>query len=304
MDIEIWYNNSTIRRMHGMFRSWTKLESGPITVKHGTPDWNYITNHVHPFSGGHWYVNELRTIAKINGKYIFLDGTDRPRMCANSHLVPFSLVIKFQFNPSHGFYAHAASPVVPFTYELSIYDMPFIQELRELRNEVIRSKKFTTSLYWAGIFVNHPTRDCIRSLNNTKLGSCKKYSYKEYMRAMATTQVGIAVPGCGDFCHRDIEQAAIGTPYLRKTFINATRNPRLPNVHYYTIEKEGIQFGQLLDHYINYFEPNGELRNFTPEEWDMHCEISNNSMKWFDENSSPEGSFKVFCQILEENNII
>jgi hypothetical protein len=305
MDIEIWYNDSDIRQMHGMFHSWTNLKHNAINIKICKPDWDYISNHVHSFSGGHWYVNERRTIAKINDKYIFFDATDRPGLSANSHLVPFSLIIKFQYSNLLDYYISSVSPVVPFTYILSFYNMNLIQECRQLREEILQHRKFATSIYWAGVYKNHPQRRPIQGmLNATKLGSCKKYFYDNYMKAMATTQVGIAVPGCGDFCYRDIELAAIGTPYVRKHFRNTTRNPRLPNVHYYSIGGDEVPFGQLLQHYIDYFEPNGELRPFTNEEWEMHCEISNNSMKWFDENSSPEGSFKLFCEILEEHNLI
>lgn len=300
--IEFW-DTSHREGMNAMFSSWIGINPS-IEVKPTIPDYVYIDKINSLLDQAHSYIREFRTIIKVNNKYIFMDAVDRPVLAAESYKVPFDLICKFQFDPTPGAYAHSIAPVVPFTYTLRKYNMDFIYKNRELRKEIMNNKQFTSSIYWGGGMKSnrHVRRKLRHSLTvQAKKAICATLGYDDYMKMMATTLAGVAVSGRGDFCYRDIELAGMGTPFFRQSFANITRNPRIPNIHYYSING-GLQ--QTLQHYINYFEPNGELRNFTPEEWDKHCEISNNSMKWFDENSSPEGSFKVFCEILEENNII
>jgi hypothetical protein len=299
--IKFW-DNTHQEGINAMFHSWTTFTDSvqPINADH-----EYVKTHITPLLAcEHSYVREFRTIIEVNNKYIFIDSVDGTYLCAESYKVPFALILKSQYDPAPNAYTHALAPVSPFTYPLRKYKMDFIYKNRKLREEIMQNKAFTSSMYWGGTFKgNRKERHKLRHylVNKAQKAVCQSFDYEEYLHRMATTLVGISVDGRGEFCYRDIELAGIGTPYFRPSFSNATYNLRLPGVHYYSINS-GLR--HTLDHFIDYFEPDRELRDFTKEEWDMHCEISNNSMKWFDENSSPEGSFKLFCEILEKHNIL
>lgn len=162
-------------------------------------------------------------------------------------------------------------------------------------------------MFWAGkINTNHKQRTVVQNYlkKNMKRATHKRLPYEQYFSEMATTLAGIAVAGTGDFTHRDIELMSVGNAFVRKTFVNQTRDPRIPGIHYYSLGGNEVGINKTIRHFGTYFEPNGEYREFTDEEWRQHCEMSYNARKWWEQNGSPVGTFTLFREILEENNIV
>lgn len=304
VDIEYW-DNGNRGGMGGMVREWQKLDTGSLKIKMAVPEWDYIKHLWTLTKSPHRFVRGLRTIVKVNGKYLFLDSTDRSRLAAESWKLPFDLILKFQYCPDRS-YRKIKSKVVPFTYTMSYYDMALVQRCWEKRQEVLRTRKFTSSMFWAGkLNTNRKQRDVVMAyLRAMKHSTYKKRAYKKYFSELATTQAGIAAAGTGDFTHRDIELMSVGSAFFRKTFENSTRNPRIPNVHYYSIGGHEVGIGKTMKHFCRYFEPERQYRVFSDEEWDKYREISYNARKWWEENGSPQGTFNLFREILEENNIV
>ncbi len=306
MDIEYW-DCGDRRGLSGLVYTWMDLDTSPFEIKFVAPEQKYL-DHLRTFTDRlHSYVRALRTIVKINGKYIFLDSVDSANISAESWKLPFDLIIKFQYQPGNASYEMTPTPVVPFTYTMGrYYDMNFVDKCWEKRQEVLLTRNFSSSMFWAGKIGTCPKpRGCVRRhIRKMKYASCERKPYEDYMLELATTQAGVAVAGTGDFTHRDIELMSVGNSFVSRHFKNTTRNPRVPNVHYYSIGDARTGINEIMEHFCEYFEPNGEYRDFTDEEWTRHCEIGYNARKWWEENGSPEGTFKLFCEILEENNIV
>ena len=72
------------------------------------------------------------------------------------------------------------------------------------------------------------------------------------------------------------------TPLVDLTFYN----PLEENKHYITA--------------ANPEEVKEKINNITKENWE---EMSNNGIKWYEENCSIEGSFNITNKILNENNV-
>lgn len=305
MNIEYW-DNGHRGGMGGLVHEWTKLDTGPFKIKLVPPEQKYLDGLKTFTNIEHQYVQGLRTIVKINGKYLFLDFTDRSGQAAESGKLPFDLIVKFQHDILSKTYQESLTPVVPFTYTMSWYDMPLVDKCWKLRQEVLQNKKFTSSMFWAGNLSTNPNlrTAVVLYLVEMKHSAYTQKSYAEYFSELATTQVGVAAAGTGDFTHRDIELMSVGNAFVRKTFQNTTKNPRIPGVHYYSIGGHEVGINKTMSHFCDYFEPAGEYRVFTDEEWDKHREMSYNARKWWEENGSPEGTFNLFREILEENNIV
>lgn len=305
MDIECWDGRDR-GGLGGLLNRWNEIDTGSFDIKFVEQEQKYL-DHLRTFTDRrHSYIRKLRTIVKVNDKYIFLDSVDDANISAESWKLPFDLIIKFQYRPDHYSYAWTSTPVVPFTYTLGRYDMALIEKCWKKRQEVLRTRKFTSSMFWAGkIHTNASQRNPVRNaLRQMKHADTERKAYRDYLSELATTQVGVATAGTGDFAHRDMELLSVGNAFVRKTFVNSTRNPLIPNVHYYSIGGNDLGISAMMKHFCEYFEPNGQYRDFTDEEWTRHREMGYNARKWWEENGSPEGTFKLFCEILEENNIV
>ncbi len=307
LDIEYWDNGSR-DGMGAMVRSWQHIDTGKLNIKLLVPKEHLkYEKYLWTFTRlNHRYVRALRTIVKINGKYIFMDATDRNNLAAESWKIPFDLIIKFQHHPDPAVYAKSIAPVVPYTYTMSYYNMELIHQCRAKRQEALKARKFTSSMFWAGSHgTNHKLRGrAIYFLKHMEHAKFTKMPYPKYISELATTQAGLAIAGMGDFTHRDIELSSVGNPFVRKTFFNITRNPRVPGIHYYSIGGHEVGINRTIRHFRNYFEPEGNFRQFTDEEWEKYCEIGENSLQWYEENGSPQGTFNLFREILEEQNLI
>ena len=257
--------------------------------------------HDHPIPDRH------RTILEVNNKLIYFDQQDYPGIGAKLEEVPdlFDLAIKFQYRENN--YKKIPFKVVPFTY-FTPSDNKMVVSHRKQREEVLQSRKFKYSIMWAGS--TGKTGLHVRKAINYRLRTYAKQSIhgrfgiEDYYNHICNSMAGAAARGIGDFCHRDIEFMAIGTPFLRKHFRNQTRDPLIPNVHYYSIGGDEVGIDKTMDHYISYFEHDGEIAQMSNEERDKYCEIIKNGMEWYERNADPKASLKLLITVLEENNMI
>lgn len=102
--------------------------------------------------------------------------------------------------------------------------------------------------------------------------------------------------GTGDFTHRDIELMSVGNAFVRKRFRNTTINPRIKNVHYYSIGGDEIGIGETMKHFSRYFEPKGKYRVFTDEELDKHRNMSYNARSWWEKMEALKGHSTCFAK--------
>jgi len=247
-----------------------------------------------------------RTILEINNKLIYFDFQDYSRIGAKLNQVPglFDLCIKFQYRD--GEYEKTPFKVVPFTY-FTPNDFDVLLEHRKTRKRVLATRAFQHSILWAGNTGNTGLR--VRAainkylIKNTKKSKHGRFGFKEYYQSICDSMVLASGRGIGDFCHRDMECMTIGTPFFRKSFNNRTHNPLKENVHYYTIGGDDVGIDKTMRHFCGFFEPDGELRQFSKEEWDKYQYIIENGINWTIENVQPKNSLKLLVQILEENGI-
>ncbi len=300
--IKVW-NTDYHRSLWGMIREWTKLTIPGFSVEIIQPnhklmhEWHKLTSCNHEYN--FW----CRTVIEINNKLIYMDGSDSYIISAEATKLPFDLIIKSQYAPN---IVRSNYKAVPFIFFLDFYDMNIINKARKIRKEIVKSRNFKTSMFWAGKLRTNPRfRVVLRQyIKNTKLGATPHCSFEDYYQHIAETQVGVASKGNGDFCHREFEYMSVGTPFFRKTLNSQTYNPLMPNVHYYSIGGDEVGIDKTMQHYIEYFEPDGHMKDFTNEEWDQYIEISNNGLQWYEDNITPMSSLNLFVRIISENGIL
>jgi len=278
-----------------------KIYIGPSSKEKSFNDYRKkITNKNHPIPHRH------RTILDINNKIIYFDCQDQNGMGADLHLVPdlFDLCIKFQYRKDG--YKNIPFKVSPFTY-FCLSNENDLKKYRQIRRNIRKEKLFKSSILWAGsVRKGRPNRQSV--VRNIK-SMCKKSvlgktsSYEKYYQRICETLVGASARGTGEFCHRDIEFMAIGTPFFRKEFNNITYNPLIPKIHYYTIGGDEIGIDKTMQFFINYFEPEGEIRKLSACELKGYNEICELGINWYEQNATIEASFNLLIQILKENNI-
>ncbi len=309
----IFYGNDTLGYKKGLsigpmwrlIKKWSKINSN-IRIESSHKE-RAISEYRKKCTGkNHPIPHRHRTILEVNKHLIYFDCMDQPGIGADLHLVSdvFDLCIKFQH--CAGLYDNIPFKVSPFTY-FCLTDNDILQEYRKKRFSILESKSFQSSILWAGTTKKgKPNRRAVeRSLNEL---SDKKvvgtFKIEEYFNHVCNTTIGASAKGTGEFCHRDIEFMAIGTPFFRKTFNNTTYNPLIPNIHYYTIGGDDVGINKTMEHFINYFEPNREIKTFSDQEWNLYKEMSHRITQWYDDNASHEASLKLLFEILEENSII
>ena len=240
------------------------------------------TGKDHPLPDRH------RTILEVNNKLIYFDCQDQILVGADLHLVPniFELCIKFQYCP--GLYDNVPFKVSPFTY-FCLTEDHILAKYRKIRKEIHRNRAFKHSILWAG--VTRPGKQNRRDIHRYLAKHSKKalvgfFESEEYYQHICESVVGVSAKGGGEFCHRDIEFMGIGTPFFRKTFNTEMYHPITPFLHYYAIGGDKIGMNRTMRHFVPYFEPNGELKQFSKNEWKEYEEISEKAMTWYDQNAT------------------
>ncbi len=278
---------------------------------------NLILKQVPPeFDWG--YISRVNAILRINDKIIVFDGLDHFEMIFSERLsetVKPDLLIKLLMSAVPGYYSEVPFPVTPFAVLSSLnynhlrgkiydhwshfhYDIT-LEELRDRRDKTTKNRSFSHSILCTVRKLYKPTRrqviDIRKSCSLLKhsLISNRERGFPQYLDLL--TKVGAVMSGqhCSNSPRgSDVDAFAIGTPVIRAPWTNLCFHPIIENVHYVCVPKVQ-QRNNLLSEIDKKF-PNH----------DQFVQITKNARQWYDDNASPEGSFRVFSAILKKHGII
>lgn len=114
------------------------------------------------------------------------------------------------------------------------------------------------------------------------------YPYNEYLRNLSQSKYGLCLRGVGPKSLRENECLGLGTVPIF--------TPGVSVEYYNKLEKDKHFL------YVNTPEEIPELLNsITKKQWEY---MSDECIKWWNNNSSLNGSFKTTIEILEKNNVI
>ena len=115
-------------------------------------------------------------------------------------------------------------------------------------------------------------------------GNQRLMSQNEYLNFIKKHKFGLCLRGVGPKCLRDVELIGMGTVPIF--------TPGVSTDYYNKLEKN--------KHFL-YAETPEEIESLikdcTQEQWEY---MSSECIKWFDNNSSPEGVYDVTCKIIKE----
>jgi len=184
------------------------------------------------------------------------------------------------------------------------FDVEYYREKRSLITN------FEKKMIWLGSGVDDyrkmikivETRGFLQPISTT--------SHEEYLNKLINSKIGLSYytnlsryntpyDYPGEFCYRDIEYTLLGIPYIRIEFKDTTHNPLIPNHHYISIPREHAyvayeKYGDegVADLYIKRYNEvinDSEYLNY----------ISENQIKWSDENLMYENKEKLTFNLLE-----
>ena len=132
----------------------------------------------------------------------------------------------------------------------------------------------------------HDWSTCIEEFNMpVVMGDVNYYPYtqEEYLVKVKKSKFGLVLPGYGPKCNREIEYLGLGTvPIYTDGCDISFYNPMEEGVHYlYADSPEKVK---------------DIVSNISESEW---VELSENGMKWYNDNCSRRGSFDVTQSIVE-----
>lgn len=110
-----------------------------------------------------------------------------------------------------------------------------------------------------------------------------RYSQEEYLDILSNSKFGIALPGYGPKCNREIEYFGLGVvPILVQGVCVQYHNPPHPGKHYF---------------YANSPQEAAKImETCSPGQWE---DMSNNCIEWYNKNCSRKGSFETTLEIIE-----
>ena len=116
------------------------------------------------------------------------------------------------------------------------------------------------------------------------------YSQEEYLNLLKQSKFGLCLRGFGGKCNREIELMGLGTvPIVEKNVDMTYYNKLEENVHYFRVNN-GEEFKNIIE-------------QCSENQWTI---MSQNCVKWYNENCSVKGSFNTTQKIINtfKNNII
>lgn len=108
------------------------------------------------------------------------------------------------------------------------------------------------------------------------------YSQEEYLELVANSRFGLALPGYGPKCNREIEYLALGVvPLISEAVDLSYHDPLIKGKHYLTVRSpEDVK---------------AQINNCSKSQWEY---MSHNCKKWYQDNASPVGSFRTTERII------
>jgi hypothetical protein len=147
----------------------------------------------------------------------------------------------------------------------------------KIENEV--QNKYRTKHIWSDVIEMF---DMMNDASSTPY----KYSQTEYLNMLKKSKYGLSLRGYGPKCNREIELFALGVVPLLHTDVD---------VSYYNTLYEGTHFFRINDP----TDVKRIIETTTKEKWE---EMSSACRKWYDDNCSPHGSFKLTKQLYDNKN--
>lgn len=109
-----------------------------------------------------------------------------------------------------------------------------------------------------------------------------KYSQREYLELLSRSKFGLSLRGFGPKCNREIELMGMGVVPILSHNVDVTyHNPISEGEHYFRVNSPE-EIKEIID-------------NTSQEKWEY---MSNNCLKWYEENASIQGSFNVTMEII------
>ncbi len=121
--------------------------------------------------------------------------------------------------------------------------------------------------------------------------------FNDYLHECSQHRIMLSLPGLADVCHRDIEGFAAGACVLRPKILNQFHNDLIPDYHYISIDIDVINTDPM--------ETAKKIEQRFREVIDDNeflDSISENAMKWFDENVRCNNVMKLTAELLNLNN--
>ena len=115
-------------------------------------------------------------------------------------------------------------------------------------------------------------------------GNQRLLSQTEYLKFLKTHKFGLCLRGVGPKCLRDVELIGLGTVPIFTPGVSTDYFNKLEKDKHFLFAENPQQIPDL-------------IKSCSKEKWEY---MSNEFLKWFEENSSPLGVYKVTCKIIEK----
>jgi hypothetical protein len=165
--------------------------------------------------------------------------------------------------------------IVPFTFYPKI---PKLFEIASLNLLKTNKKHLNTISYLGNAGIKRKKiLDLLKKNCNIFIGN--KFFHIDYLHILYHSDVGLSLPGCGNFCHREIECFGLKTPVIMPRLLNRHYNKLIPDYHYVGVNVDWDHDSEdaIGDAII-------EKYNSIKDDYDFLYGIANNAYKWYENN--------------------
>jgi len=179
----------------------------------------------------------------------------------------------------------------PFTYilphthsEIAIQNIRIDNSLRTLPDKL----NFRGKLYGERLSISRDTRFNVINEHNNFL------DYGNFLKEINKYSVNLSLNGASEICYRDMEILGMGSALFREKLKTKFHNELKANYHYIAFE---VKDGQSKTDSM--FERWEEIKKDT----DFINFVSNNGLKWYNENVTYENFTKILLSIIDINKL-
>lgn len=158
-------------------------------------------------------------------------------------------------------------------------------------------KDFKDKIVFRGNVNNMPRQSVKFMMGNEFFDGYDYLPKHQYFDSLTEYKIGLAIPGVGELCHRDVEYMAIGLPFIKFEYITKWEPELIPNYHYISIDRIGEidqeRYGG--DEYSRIY-----LKKFleVKDELEFLNFISKNSRKYYEENLHPLSRLNKIIKLI------
>jgi len=179
---------------------------------------------------------------------------------------------------------------LPESAIFSSFDNYYLKRLSE--------KNFKDKMVFRGNVNVMPRNSAKLMVGNEYFDGCDYLPIHNYFDSLTKYKIGLAIPGVGEICHRDVEYMAIGLPFIKFEYLTKWNPELIPNYHYISIDRIGE---------IDQERYGGEkysklyLKRFLEVKDDLEFLnfISKNSRKYYEDNLHPLTRLDNIIKIIE-----